>query len=303
MNRKTSIPKLLILLGICRGIGLLGLILSLFISITFLSIIAAFMHRMGLRKGHQYVHIAAMYHFRLCLVLCGIRIHPQSDPRQLRKLNGPILFVANHISYFDIIIIGSLVPTAFVAKKEMRGWPFFGLMATAMHVIFVKREFMPDRVRALLALSRSIDKISYCIFPEGITTASGLPSLDNWHDGSFFAAKRACQTIACLGLAYRDQAQVAWIDDMTLFGHLMKSLCRKHTEVFFDYSLLDMSRMRDSETREISRSARTVVTSLFQELSFREKRSRMETLDQEIGTYLLCAKQKIISANLHPQQR
>ena len=302
MNQRTSIPKLLMLLGICRGIGLLGLMLSLFMSITFLRIISALMHGVGLQKGHQHVHIVAMYHFRLCLILCGIRIHHQSDPRQLRKLNGPILFVANHISYFDIIIIGSMFPTAFVAKKEMQGWPFFGFMATAMQAIFVKREFMPDRVRALLALSRNIGRISYCIFPEGITTASGLPSPHNWHDGSFFAAKRACQTLACLGLAYRDQEQIAWIDDMTLLGHLMKSLCRRRTEVFFDYSLIDMARMRFSEIREISRSARTVVTSLFQELSIREKRSRMESLDKAIGTYAPCVRQNIVSVNLHPQQ-
>ena len=89
---------------------------------------------------------------------------------------------------------------------------------------------------------------------------------------------------------------------MTLFGHLMKSLCRRHTEVFFDYSLHDMSHMRVSETREISRSARAVVTSLFQELSIREKRSRMESLDKEIGTDAPRVRPKTISVNLHPQQ-
>ena len=36
------------------------------------------------------------------------------------------LIVANHLSWFDIVVIGALMPLSFVAKSEVRGWPLFG---------------------------------------------------------------------------------------------------------------------------------------------------------------------------------
>ena len=43
--------------------------------------------------------------------------------RGKRSEARPILFVANHCSYLDIIVLGALIDGAFVAKTEVRGWP------------------------------------------------------------------------------------------------------------------------------------------------------------------------------------
>ena len=53
----------------------------------------------------------------------------------------PMIFVGNHISYFDIVLLMSTVPgISFVAKKELASWPIFGHAAKKTKTIFVQRE-------------------------------------------------------------------------------------------------------------------------------------------------------------------
>ena len=40
-----------------------------------------------------------------------------------------MLFAANHISYIDITVLGSLIPGSFIAKAEVARWPLFGWLA------------------------------------------------------------------------------------------------------------------------------------------------------------------------------
>src|SRR5581483_5146924 len=40
-----------------------------------------------------------------------------------------VLFVSNHVSWLDIVAIGSIQPVAFVAKREVRKWPLVGITA------------------------------------------------------------------------------------------------------------------------------------------------------------------------------
>jgi 1-acyl-sn-glycerol-3-phosphate acyltransferase len=52
------------------------------------------------------------------------------------------LVVANHLSYFDILIISAAMPCFFVSKKEIAGWPYFGWAARAGGTIFLDRQSM-----------------------------------------------------------------------------------------------------------------------------------------------------------------
>src|SRR5215472_4001015 len=57
---------------------------------------------------------------------------------------GPIprsgLLVSNHLSYIDILLISSITPAIFVAKREVKGWPVFGMFAKMGGTLFVDRE-------------------------------------------------------------------------------------------------------------------------------------------------------------------
>ncbi len=54
-------------------------------------------------------------------------------------VQGPRMLVANHVSWLDIILIGYVEPTRFVAKSEIRHWPIAGWLANAMGTFYIRR--------------------------------------------------------------------------------------------------------------------------------------------------------------------
>ena len=72
--------------------------------------------------------------FRVVLKIVGIKI----------KVLGEIdkranLFLSNHISWLDIIILGVYAPASFIAKQQIKGWPLIGAIATKFGSIFINR--------------------------------------------------------------------------------------------------------------------------------------------------------------------
>jgi len=77
-----------------------------------------------------------LWFHRQVLRLFGFRV--QRRGCQSRK--APTLYVANHVSYLDIEVLGSLIVGSFVAKKEVRSWPVFGWLAVLQRSVFVGRQ-------------------------------------------------------------------------------------------------------------------------------------------------------------------
>ena len=75
-----------------------------------------------------------LYHRTVCRIL-GIEldVHGAISP------SHPTLFVSNHVSYLDIEALSAAVPTCFVAKREVAGWPLFGRLAKLQRTVFVDR--------------------------------------------------------------------------------------------------------------------------------------------------------------------
>lgn len=73
---------------------------------------------------------------RMVLKVLRIRVEVSGAP----VADGPVLVIANHISWLDIPVIGSICPLVFVAKKSVAGWPGFGWLATLQYTIFVDRD-------------------------------------------------------------------------------------------------------------------------------------------------------------------
>ena len=89
-----------------------------------------------------------------------------------RAPDGPCLLVANHLSYLDVVVLGSLVPCSFVAMHELARWPVLGFLAWAMGTQFVERE----NLRALSLLNQRLCARltrgeTLVLFPEGTSTA------------------------------------------------------------------------------------------------------------------------------------
>ena len=109
----------------------------------------------------------SFYH-RLCCRILGFRIETVGE----RSAIHPTLFVANHSSYLDIPILGSLIAGSFVAKAEIASWPFFGTLAKLQRSVFVDRRpgsTAKHRDAIMARLEQGDDLI---IFPEATSSDS-----------------------------------------------------------------------------------------------------------------------------------
>ncbi len=88
-----------------------------------------------LTRSRLRVALPLWYHRLTCRIL-GIDVEVRG---RMAKGDGPVLFVANHVSYFDIEVLGSLIPGSFVAKAEVADWPLFGWLAKLQRTVFVAR--------------------------------------------------------------------------------------------------------------------------------------------------------------------
>ena len=81
-----------------------------------------------------------------------------------------VVYISNHISWIDILVIAGASGSAFVAKAEIRAAPIVGWLSTLNRTVFVAREDRAgvaeqiDRLREALAETWSVT-----IFPEGTT--------------------------------------------------------------------------------------------------------------------------------------
>lgn len=109
--------------------------------------------------------IPRLYH-GLCLKALGMRIAVTGEPVG----NGPVLFVSNHSSYLDVPVLGSLIEASFVAKAEVKDWPFFGFLAQLQKTVFIdRRGHRAPGQRDVLA--RRLERgDSLILFPEGTSS-------------------------------------------------------------------------------------------------------------------------------------
>lgn len=172
----------------------------------------------------------ARFWFRTCQKICGLLVRVKGLPHH----GGATLIAANHVSYLDIIVLGALVDARFVAKKDVAGWPLFGLLARLANTIFVSRErrhARSDGGELRGALDRGENII---LFPEG-TSSNGLNVLP--FKSALFSAVEpesvdpgvVMQPVSVAYARYADGRKLkgeltdlyAWYGDMTLAGHLM----------------------------------------------------------------------------------
>jgi 1-acyl-sn-glycerol-3-phosphate acyltransferase len=101
------------------------------------------------------------YHRIICRVLgVDLILRGEIAPR-------PALFVSNHVSYLDIEVLSAAVPTCFVAKREVAGWPLFGWLAKLQRTVFVDRR-VASVANERDDLARRLDEgDNVVLFPEG----------------------------------------------------------------------------------------------------------------------------------------
>ncbi len=101
--------------------------------------------------------------------------------------NKPVIFVFNHISYLDAIVILKAIRKQHfrgLGKFEIGKIPLFGFIYSSA-VIMVNRKDPADRARSVSDLKQAIkDNISIILAPEGTFNETSKP-LINFYDGAF----------------------------------------------------------------------------------------------------------------------
>jgi 1-acyl-sn-glycerol-3-phosphate acyltransferase len=116
------------------------------------------------------------------LRIFGLRARRFGQP-----LADPVLFVANHTSWLDIVLLHSQRAACFVAKAEIAGWPLVGWMAASGGTIFHRRGNNHSLASVMaMMVERLRGGRSVAVFPEGGTGHNGV--LKIFHARIFQAA-------------------------------------------------------------------------------------------------------------------
>ena len=118
---------------------------------------------------------------------------------------GPLMIVANHISWLDIPSLHAARFCRFVAKADLRHWPVIGMMADRAGTLFIERASRRDAMRVVHHMADSLragDVLA--VFPEG-TTSDGTQVLP-FHANLFQAAISADAPVQPLLIQYLDAA-------------------------------------------------------------------------------------------------
>lgn len=175
--------------------------------------------------------VPGLYHRGNCQLI-GIDVRRTG----VSPIDPPALYVCNHASYLDIVVLSTLLDASFVAKSEVAGWPLFGLLAKLVNTIFVERR--PSRsgahrneMRERLEAGRSL-----ILFPEG-TSSDGNRVLP--FNSTFFAIVEEpingkpipVQPITLaytrynnLPMSRRERPYLTWYGDTAMVGHLWRLL-------------------------------------------------------------------------------
>ncbi len=120
------------------------------------------------------------------IILFGMGFRYRIEREQIPEKTKSYMFIANHASMTDIMLMLVSVknPFVFVGKKELAKIPLFGFFYKRT-CILVDRSSAKSRQAVFLRAQRRLQSgLSICIFPEG-----GVPEehidLDQFKDGAF----------------------------------------------------------------------------------------------------------------------
>lgn len=152
-----------------------------------------------LSQAHKWAEIQSWS--QRTLRIMGVHVRVQVGDATSDMFATPQLLVANHVSWLDVLVIQSLHPSVFVAKKEVRTWPVVGAIAQACEVVFVNRG-SPSSARKMVADVNTALAQGYRVagFPEGTSTEGH--DVRMFHANLFEAAIEQAVPVRPLALRY-----------------------------------------------------------------------------------------------------
>lgn len=198
----------------------------------------------ALSEDRQHAHVQA-WSLQL-LQHAGITLRIVGQP----PVAGPVMLVANHLSWLDIPVMHAGRHCRFVSKSDVQGWPLIGTLATAAGTLYIERTSRRDALRMVKTMEESLARGEVlAVFPEG-TTGDGRAMLP-FHANLIQAAVAAQAPVQPVGLRFADKATGAtsfapsYIGDETLVGSIWRTLSAPPIEAVVHYGAIQQAEGRD----------------------------------------------------------
>ena len=142
---------------------------------------------------------------------------------------GPLLLVANHLSWLDIPVIHACSHCRFVSKSDLKTWPLIGALASAAGTLFIERSSRREAMRTVTRMHEALcsgDMVA--VFPEG-TTGDGRALLP-FHANLLQSAIAAECPVQPIGLCFYDKASgqesraPSYVGDESLIGSIWRTV-------------------------------------------------------------------------------
>ncbi|MBF0265554.1 MAG: 1-acyl-sn-glycerol-3-phosphate acyltransferase [Gammaproteobacteria bacterium] len=180
----------------------------------------------------------------------------------------PKIYVSNHISWLDIIVIGHILSLRFIAKSEIANWPMISRLAAKSGTIFIRRGKISDltkisqRVKQVMSLNESV-----AFFPEGKTSEghSILPI----YSGLFQVAIDTGANVIPLILSYDDGCYPAkklpFVGEQSFMANVWAVTGVKRIKVYLDcgQEISPESKTRKVIANEVSQKMSAVLLKRF----------------------------------------
>ena len=105
------------------------------------------------------------------VAILGVKVLARGRPHR-----APVLMLANHISWLDILVLATQSDSGYVAKAEVAQWPLLGWLFRVGGTEFVRRGSHADLARVLKRMQARLKAgQSLTIFPEGTSGGVVMP--------------------------------------------------------------------------------------------------------------------------------
>lgn len=214
----------------------------------------------------------ARNYYRLLRALIGVRVRVVGEPARDRA----VLYVSNHVSWADIVVIGSIRPVAFVAKSEVAKWLLVGITAKIQRTVFVDRA---RRHRSADAVGEIVQRLSsgtsVVLFAEG-TSSDGnrvlpfrsallgavehMASHGGAEGGLLIQPMAICYTgVHGIPMGRQHRPLAAWYGDLDFIPHVRALIARGAIDAVVAYGApvaIDGSTDRKAMTRRLEDTVR-----------------------------------------------
>lgn len=168
---------------------------------------------------------------RLTSRIIRLKIHRSGAPESLTQI-----WVANHISWIDILALASEHDLVFVAKHEISTWPILGAIFKSIGTLFIRRG---NREATLAMVQRMKEALeggaSLMFFPEATTTNGA--QVRRFGSKLFEPAADTQAQIQPIGLHYSGESQCVapFLGEDTFLQHLLRVLMLKEIRLSIAY--------------------------------------------------------------------